>query len=134
MSLLQKVTSLFARKQLDQAPVDAVPPAAATSPAPPPSDSVIYIYSHGFTNGVYRVAPDNDSFERFLEHSNQTDRLKEQQAVMEKAIAETELKLNAAKLEQATDTGIFIEKEQRAGHFSVTLAEMEQRRSNMEQQ
>jgi len=136
MPLLQKALFLFGRSK----PGEAVASAPTTkpvgepeaTPAPPP-DNVIYIYSHGFTNGVYGVAPDQDSFEKFLEHCSQLDWIKEQRALKEKAMAQTELKLHTAVLAYEADTNTFVEKEKMAGHISLSLAELEGQRVKKEE-
>jgi len=136
MPLLKKALSLFGRPKAEDVPAIIQPPeplrTLEASPAPPP-DNVIYIYSHGFTNGVYGVAPDQDSFERFLEHSSQLDRIKEQRALKEKAITETELKLHAADTAYVTDTSTFVEKEKMAEHISVSLIGLERQRVKKEE-
>jgi hypothetical protein len=102
--------------------------------APSPSDSVIYIYSHGFTNGVYRVEPGKDTFEKFLEYCNRVDRIKELRILNEKAIAETELKLTVANAANASSTNMLIEKENSAEHVSRSLTEFEQSKGKKDQQ
>lgn len=129
MSLLQ---NLFRRKKPEETP-PAAAPETPVAPAPPPPDNVIYIYSHGFTNGVYRVSPDSDSFEKFLDYANQTDRIKEQRALNEKAIADLESKLAAATLSYAADTHLSVEKSNQAAHISISLSDLGQRRAKNEQ-
>lgn len=136
MPILKNILSFFARKKSGETPISATPLAPEVAPAPtiiPPPGNVIYIYSHGFTNGVYRIEPDKDSFERFLEHCNLLDRIKDQRELMEKAIGEMELKLDAATNAYAADTSILIEKEKLAENVSVSLAELEQQRMRKEQ-
>lgn len=136
MSLLQKALSLLGRSRPGEVPANTLPPEPVGIPEATPSsppDNVIYIYSHGFTNGVYGVAPDQDSFERFLEHCNQLDRIKEQRASKEKAMAETELKLNAAASAYTVDTSTFVEKEKMAEHISISLSGLERQRVKKEE-
>ncbi len=137
MQILKNVLSLFNRKKPDEnatevpsgeQPVDPAPVPAQVSAPVLPSDNVIYIYSHGFTNGVYRIDPDKDSFERFLEYCNHVDRVKDQRLLKEKAVAETELKLNTALTANATDNENFIEKSRMANNLSLSLSEMERQR------
>jgi hypothetical protein len=131
MQILNNVLSLFNRKKPDEAATDVPSQEPTVDPAPAPilpSDNVIYIYSHGFTNGVYRIDPDKDSFERFLEYCNHLDRVKDQRLLKEKALAETESKLNTALTANATDNENFIEKSKLADNLSLSLSEIEHQR------
>jgi hypothetical protein len=129
MPLLQKALTLFRRSRSGEPIITLPEPLTVVEDAPaPPPDNVIYIYSHGFTNGVYRVSPEQDSFQQFLEHGCHVDRIKELRELNESAIAETELKLQAAAAAHAVDTGLVVEKEKMAEHLSVSLAELEEQR------
>jgi hypothetical protein len=137
MSFLQKATSLFSRHKAETTSDSTPPKETATEPASTeasPTDNVIYIYSHGFTNGVYRVSPDSDSFETFLENGNRLDKIKEQRETTEKAIAETEMKLSAATLSRSADTHVLVEKKHLSEHISASLIELDQHQLKMEQQ
>ena len=127
MSLLQKALSFFTGKAPEEVPISEPQQEPLAEPTPidtPPPDDVIYIYSHGFTNGVYRVAPEDDSFEKFLEYSNQLDRIKEQRDSNERAITNMELKLNTAALAFAADANTFVANEKLADNISLSLAEI----------
>jgi hypothetical protein len=131
MPILKNIFPLFARKKPEETVAGVTPPEPSIAPALAaitPPDNVIYIYSHGFTNGIYKIEPDKDSFERFLEYSNLLDRIKDQLELKEKAIAEMDLKLNSAMNVYAADTNTFIEKEKLAGNVSVSLTELDQLR------
>jgi hypothetical protein len=136
MSILKKSLSLLNRKKTYDTLTDITPQETAAEPVPttaPPPGNVIFIYSHGFTNGVYQIAPDKDSFETFLEYCNQLDKLRDQREVKEKSIVELDLRLNAATAAYSADGDTFIEREGSASNVSLSLAELEQRRLKKEQ-
>lgn len=136
MSLLQKALSLLGRPKPEEVPasVPTAEPTGESMASPiPPQDNVIYIYSHGFTNGVYQVAPEQDSFERFLEHASQLDRIKEQRELKEKVMAETELKLRAAALTYTADTDTYVGKGKMAEHILLSINWLEQQRVKKEE-
>lgn len=133
MPLLQKALSLFGRTKPRDMPPASEPTIGREAPPPPPPDDVIYIYSNGFTNGVFRVSPEQDNFGEFLEHCSQLEKMKELRVLKETAIAETELKLHAAATAYAEDTSLFVEEEKMAGHLSVSIERLELRRGKNEE-
>jgi hypothetical protein len=136
MSLLHKALSLFSKNKPGE-PTTLVLPQETTSQPElgenTQSKDVIYIYSHGFTNGVYKIEPDKDSFVRFLEYCNHSDRIKEQRELTEKAISDIELKLQAASSSYLADTHTSIEKGKQAENISLTLTELERLRNKNEE-
>jgi hypothetical protein len=138
MRILNNVLSLFTRKKPAEAATELPSQAPTVDPAPAPilpSDNVIHIYSHGFTNGIYRIDPDKDSFERFLEYCNHLDRVRDHRLLKEKALVEMELKLNTALIADATDKEHFIEKSRLADNLSLSISELEhQRQKNNEKE
>jgi len=95
MSLLKKLASVFKgrKEELHAKMVNSteqtVQPHAAIN------ENVIYVYSHGFTNGVYRVEPGKDHFEDFLQASNESDKITELRKLNQKKLYETRETLNA---------------------------------------
>jgi len=105
--------------------------APAVTDAAPPQGNVVYIHNHGFTNGVYRVEP--DGFERFLEFGNRSDRVREQQELNKRAIAETREQLGREKSAHAADSAVVVEKEKLAGNLLKLIGEREQAQLNLAQ-
>ena len=139
MNVLRNIRALFGRKAPVDAPGDAAVDIAsaenAGQPSPydaaPPSN-VVHIYSHGFTNGVFRIEPEKADFERFLEYCNHSDNIKDQQTINKITIAGVEDRLNKEKASFATDTSIAIEKEKLADYVTVTINELELSKRSME--
>jgi hypothetical protein len=131
MGILQKTLSLFTRSKPEETSKNLPPVEPINEPASMAtlaSDNVIPIYGHGFTNGIYRISKDGDSFERFLEYCNHLDRVKDQRELNQKTLVEVEVKLNAAMSAYSADINTFIEKSKFADNISLSLSELEQRR------
>jgi hypothetical protein len=141
MSLATKIRSLFARKSTEKSSVDSAAPVVHVgsgeqlSPvnADPPPPSVVYIHSHGFTNGVFQVAPDKEGFERFLQYCNESDKIREQQVLNRLAIGVVEGKLQQAKGKDAADRETIVEKERLAGNLAVSIGELDRSRVKMDE-
>jgi hypothetical protein len=140
MNLAKRIRSLFTRKGPAEAPavVDSAAVSSESNPQPLQLDAdspgnVVYIYSHGFTNGVFRVEPEKENFEQFLEFCNKSDQIKEQQVLNRKAIVITEEKLNREKTVFAADRDIVIEKENLTGQLATAIGELERLRNKLEQ-
>jgi len=148
MNHFQQIRSAFSSKKREAkseqvAPVDGTTSAENEAPAvvPPLSPAadqgapvnVVNIYSHGFTNGVYRVEPDLTAFERFLEFSNEADRIKEQRALNRAAINRVRERLDAERALYTVDRGFVIEKGKEAEGIGAGMEEWAGRRKQMEE-
>src|SRR5687768_9639696 len=76
MSFFTKLISLFKRNSKTALPEKQEEVTVVTPPAhSAPTDNVIYIYSHGFTNGVYKVEAEKENFQEFLKASSEADKI-----------------------------------------------------------
>jgi len=111
MSIFRKLASLFSRNG-NEAPSIQSEAADETvvKPGPAIPENVIYIYSHGFTNGVYRVEPDNDHFEEFLRASSESERVSEQRKHNQVQLIEARQQLSAKHTAFEKVQEIFVER------------------------
>lgn len=130
MSIFKKILPFFGFKKSDE-PVQEIKQEMVTPSEKEslPADNVISIYSHGFTNGVYKIEPDKDAFERFLEYSNELDNIKEQRFQNDKLINELGQKLLGEIGGHQTATDTVIEKKKLAQGLDLSIAEIAQIKS-----
>src|SRR3954468_9949925 len=96
MSILNKLRSLFERpSRVESQPEIVDGPGSNSKSQPQLSENVLYIYSHGFTNGVYRIEPESDHFNDFLLASNESQKVAEQRRQAEARLAEAKAQLNS---------------------------------------
>lgn len=144
MSIVKKILSVFTRRSSAEAPSEAAEsmpavtlPESNPQPVPIEADSVagnvVYIYSHGFTNGVFRIEPEKENFERFLEFCNKSDQIKDQQVLNRVAITRMEDKLSQAKVAHIADSEVAVEKEKLAANLAISIDELGKSRHKMEQ-
>jgi len=141
MSLFKNIREVFTRKKAaesaEEVPVELAPAESGAQPLSAdvePPGNVVHIHSHGFTNGVFRVEPDKEGFERFLEFYHRSDRIREQQVLNRKAIAGVAERLDRVRSAYGVDGEIVVEKERVAGNLSVSIGELEQERVKKEQE
>jgi hypothetical protein len=126
MSILRKLASVFNRNGHDTLTVDAAPSEdQAPRQVPAPSENAIYVYSHGFTNGVYRVEPEKDHFEEFLLASTESEKISEQRKRNHVRLLETRqlMALKQSAFERLQD--VFIERGKSVEHLSARIHEID---------
>ena len=105
--------------------------ASGSNDAEVPAGNVVNIYSHGFTNGAYRIEPDAAAFERFLEFCNESDRLREQRLMNKLAIARVQERLDGERVVCGVDRDLLVSKGREAGRLSTSMDELVGMRKNM---
>lgn len=161
MSFLKNLRSAFSQKNAQETPESAgqvadgntssesgTQPVSAAQPLPiakgtsndealndsrPAADNVVNIYSHGFTNGVYRVEPDGTAFERFLEFCNESDRLREQRALNRSEISRVRQRLDVERADYSVDRDLVVEKGKQAERLNTSMEELTGMRKRMEE-
>jgi hypothetical protein len=130
MSIFQKIGAYLKKPAASNNASTAAPP-QGLSPLedPKPVDHVINIYSHGFTNGVYRIELERDTFEHFLHADNELEKIKELRMQNEALLsaARERLKTEQASIELAERA--LLEKEKPLEFTRLQIATEEQWRS-----
>jgi len=97
------------------------------------ASNVVNIYSHGFTNGVYRVEPDAAAFERFLQYCNESDKIREQRMLNKLALVRVQERLDGERVACTADQDTVISKGKEAERLSVSMEELTGIRRSMEE-
>jgi hypothetical protein len=129
MSFLKKIVSFFSGKKetVEQEKTEEV--AATPVRHSTPSDNVIYIYSHGFTNGIYKVHPEKDNFQEFLKASSEADKIMVMRRQNEQRLAFARQQLAAKETSARVLHDIFIEKKESEDYLRGRMVEVEDERA-----
>ena len=127
MSFFNKLISFFKRnEEQPQEPQAEEVHEIATPSHTLPSENVIYIYSHGFTNGVYRVEPEKDNFQEFLLASNEADKIIEQRRLNQHKLTAAKQLLNIKQTAAQAVQNLYIEKKESVDDLHSRIDELDQ--------
>jgi hypothetical protein len=129
MSFLKKLITFFSKKKEIPEPEKAEELPATPVRHSSPSDSVIYIYSHGFTNGIYKVHPEKDNFQEFLKASSEADKILVLRRQNEQRLAYARQQLALKESAARTVQDIRIEKQESEEHLKGRMMEIEEQRA-----
>lgn len=126
MSIINGIFS-FNKKSIENTPPKVEESVIPTNNADPiKEENIINIYSHGFTNGVYRITPDADTFNKFLQLSSEQEKLELLQKQNDQKLLELKhaLIVDTAVAQEIEE--VIIDKGKLAETKSVQVMEIEQ--------
>src|SRR5689334_13141083 len=130
MSIFSKLIALFSRKEPDTITPEVHETRTESSNPPIHIDeSVLYIYSHGFSNGVYRVEPGKESFQEFLRANSDAEKIAELRRINDRMLFDARQQLLAKRNASKTIQDLFIERKESVGHLQNVMTEIDQSRA-----
>ncbi len=96
MSILKRIFNRFSNKKIISAELNETPPVESSKTANK-SIFTYSIYETGFSNGVLKIQPDEDSFHRFLRQTREVERLEEVRNMRQVELANLEAQLQNEK-------------------------------------
>lgn len=147
MSFISKLTALFSKttsftkkenkddsSNSQENPVITNPTGTKSGSVPLPvsHENVINIYGHGFSNGLYRIEPEKDTFEDFLEAGVKMERLTEQRQDNKNQLAELKYKVEKDEESFRQLQEIVIEKENAINTLKLSIADAQTQKTKFE--
>jgi hypothetical protein len=129
MSIFNKLTSLF---NGNGKPVTEAEQEATNQVAKNPlkiQENAVHIYSHGFSNGVYRVEPDKENFQEFLRASSETEKIMELRKLNERMLLDARQQLVSKKQTSQAVQEKFIERKESVEHLQKGMTEIDEQKS-----